>query len=434
MADAAPRGRTRAVVDGELLHWSPSQIKKFECQRRWYMDKVCGVSEPSSEAMDRGSAIHKEIENRLLRGEPTGEPLAALAYEWVQAQPWSGEVFVVESALDDPPLLLGGVPVTGYIDLLVPPATPGGLVHIIDWKTRSDFRYAPKDVRTSERDEMLEDDLQMLTYAAWARRKFPEALQFRLTHVNLRTRGKPAIKPVSVVVDVDHVERFERGLGKKIERMAGTARCASLEDVPANWSRCFDFNRPCPYLAHCLVASGPDFPQSHLTPELEEMSLSEKLAARKAIRPKSGGINPPDAAASPAPTKQPSAQAAPVTAPADNLSGTTPAKAQGVANTMPAGVNVIFLDCEPSQEMVKLLGMPVVRLADEIAARARPIAEAAGVSDVREIKYAEGTSRLIGAFNREPLKGRIIVASSGGLSTMIIEVLAPGAAMVRGMR
>lgn len=449
-AAVAPRGHRGAVVDGKLLHWSPSQVNKFSsCQRRWYMDKVVGIHEEGTDAQEFGSLVHGRIEEQL-GGEAYVAPssfsdsdferaagLATMAADWARSEAigHAGSVWVVEAALVEPQLLAAGIPVVGYIDLLVPPG-PDGEVHIIDWKTRSQLsgEYVPSAVRSDNpRQKYLGDDFQMLVYAAWARRKFPQATTFRLTHVNLRTKGKPAIKVNSLVVAMAHVDEFAAGLDQTISRMAAAAGAPSLADLPPNWNACFDFRRPCPYLAHCQIANPDDFPQSHELPEMTEMSIKDRIAARKAAGPRPQGINPPDAAA-PAPASQSVTPPAPAIAesvteaavvqPEGNKTA-SPETGTATATVSSPGL-IIYVGCTPTKGVDM---SNAIDLESEIARRAAPIAAKAGVVDVREIKYAEGTSMLLASFKRNPPTG-IVLAQAGGLSSMVLEVLIPMATQV----
>lgn len=410
------RGRNSAVVDGVLRHWSPSQVVKYRsCARRWHFDKVQGLPEPMTGNMALGHEVHSELEANTKTGAAVEHPLALLGLTVVPDR--TTHILLAEQSLTDPPLLAAGVPVSGFIDLL--DITDADEIGIYDYKTRSDLRYALTP-------DQLARDPQMVTYAAWAHAKFGSSA-YKIAHVYLRTRGKPAVKSVSVVVTPSDIADTFSGIEDTVRAMSKTAACTDVSGVEPNWSACFAYNKPCPYMSQCVAARGvykpPPDVESIAYEELSVMSVKEKIAAH---RTRATGINPPDAAKPDMPTtnQTPAPMSADSTATAAPVAGTPTAT---IANME----LVIFVDCLP------IRGIPTetaLRLEDEIAARSKPIADKAGVTDVREIRYGEGTTQLVASFKRNPPRG-VVLATSTGLSGTVLDALLPLASLVvRGLR
>ena len=168
--------------------------------------------------------------------------------------------------------------------------------------------------------------------------------------------------------------------------------------------------------------------------------IKSKLAARKAST--ASGINPPDAAKPPA--------TAPYTPPAPSLDQWSLEKVEeaqvspsGSGSVQPANPETnkdpavciyLYIDCQPTY------GVGVdVRLENEIAARSEALLRELRqknpsdvppyATDVREVKFGAGTAALISHFKRNPPAG-VVVASSQGLSALVVEALAPMASLV----
>lgn len=434
---------TPAVVDGKLHHWSPSQIGKYRlCPRRWWFSKVAGIREPGSRNMDLGKAVHSFLENYYLSGElvcteekidaevvDQARGIATTAVESGQIPSRAGLKFP-EVPAEEPTLLAAGVPLEGYIDLL--DITDPDEIGIVDWKTRSDFRFVHDE-------ESLGADVQMVTYAAWAKLKH-KASKYKLTHTYLKTKGKTsAVLPVSTTISAQQVQDRFVAIEDTVREMSTCASVADVADVTPNWDEsnpagkaaCFEWFRPCPFMSECAKAIGKFTPPLHILEELSTMSLSEKVEAHRAARAtgtepaapvRASGINPPDAATHA--TTPPVAGATEATS--APIAGTTTA-----TNTL-SGELIIFVDCQPTKGMD---GVAVVRLEDEIAIRSKPIADAAKVSDVREIKYSEGVTRLIADFKRNPPRG-MLLANNVGIAANVLETLSalPGVIVIRALR
>ena len=122
--------------------------------------------------------------------------------------------------------------------------------------------------------------------------------------------------------------------------------------------------------------------------------------------PRATGINPPDAAKPASQNQTPSPQAG-------SQSSTTDAL-------------VIYVNCMPTRGVVG-----AVHLSDEIAKRTTEICTAHGAADLnsKPLDFGRGLGLLADSFRDRPLTGPVL-ATSGGLSTRILESLEPLAAVV----
>ena len=86
---------------------------------------------------------------------------------------------------------------------------------------------------------------------------------------------------------------------------------------------------------------------------------------------------------------------------------------------------VLLIDCAPQEGFEGSFEYLSVLIKE----RADMIAKERGVTDVRQIKFGEGTTALCATFTSLPPKG-VIIANTGGLQTAVIDVLAPMAKLV----
>lgn len=261
-----------AVVNGELKHVSPSQITTFQrCKRLWFYQKVLKLRVPYTGAQAIGVEIHSQLEKYYLTGVDPTEPRALAALPLL---PKRSNCVLVESALDTPNLTIAGVRCDGRIDL-VEFANPSSPV-IIDFKSRSSFKW-------NKTSEELVKDLQLLSYAAWAAGKWPQAEQFRLVHVYLLTT---AVKPPAVVEGVvprQAVLEFKASLEPVVEEMRLTAKFVdesqairSFDVDPDETKACRDWGG-CAFIDRC----GKDFDERFF---MRFGPQEDTKAARKAAR------------------------------------------------------------------------------------------------------------------------------------------------------
>lgn len=426
---------SRVVQAGQLKSVSASQINTYwDCKRKWYFDKVMGMPQPETEALGRGTRIHEQMEKWYELGQMPTYPSAIAALELPEVPPRSDSLVIEEPRNYGLGLMAAGVPVRGRIDMRIPPKD--GVFRILDWKSTSNPKYA-------KTPEELSRNPQGIIYLKYGFNVYPEAHAGIFQHVYLRTaKGFGAISVETDELDREHVDRVYAHIESVVADMKATAALPSVADVEPNLASCDKYGG-CPYRDTCprvarSIFDGLDDSQtsSSLLPqeETEDMTdIKSKLAARKAST--ASGINPPDAAKPPA--------VAPYTPPAPSLDQWSLEKVEE-AQVSPSGSGLgqpaspetnkdqavciyLYIDCQPTY------GVGVdVRLEDEIAARTPGTLAGLGETsavDVREVKFGAGTAALVAGFKRNPPRG-VVVASSQGLSGLVVEALAPMASLV----
>ncbi len=249
--------RPPSVIDGELMFVSPSLIVKFDpnsdggCYRKGYYRYVLRVPEPQRSSAALGTQIHAEIEQHA---DPrfANRPTVPLGY-WSQPAKRFIPTTVagVEVGIESAGLRAAGVPVAGFVDMLNTTGTyidsegetwddPAGTIEIIDWKSTSD----PKWAKTPQQVGRL---VPMVTYA---RALAAEAPWARLSHIYLRTRGRPeAIKRTTLLPIATIHDRWEQVEGI-VRSIKDVVRAASPLEVEANTRACPTFGG-CYYRDRC---------------------------------------------------------------------------------------------------------------------------------------------------------------------------------------
>lgn len=448
-----PDERERTISpDGTLNAVSASQITNFHlCPGRWYFDKKLGMRQPETPEMAEGTRLHTEMEDYYLKGQhPTNLSILELLKD--PRIPRPGEGLKIEFPKDyGLGIFASGVRVKGRIDLL--DCSNKKSIGIWDWKSRGKLKSAksPDD---------LERDVQGLIYGQFVFETF-EPSQVRFYHGNIARTERGARVTEVPAWDREYVRNnYQAIVEPTVREMVDVAK-VELEEVPLNTRNCFAFRRPCPYINQC-PAHKADFTFDFDTPEEVDVTLKERLEARKkaaaasteaaptprdtvadtqttapeeskpAPNPvavvRATGINPPDAA-KPLPvtpwtpptntivvSNEVIQQAAEFTAALDSVSSTS---------TTQLHLH-LYVDCTPRK------GVTVFTLlSDEISRRAKPIAEAAGKTDVREIKFGEGVAALAATFRKDPLFGHVLVTSSG-LSLAVLDILEAQATTIVG--
>lgn len=266
-----------------LPHVSASQITTFrDCPRKWYLDKVVGLTRPSTPATALGSAVHAILE-AYLRGEVdslNGETEAhRIAQQGFDELPQRGGHLDVELSLEeDMPLSDAVVPVKGFIDLIDHESG-----EIIDHKTSSNKRY------TKTKKE-LATNVQLILYAAAYFQRYPERQRVTLTHLYYGTKS-PWSKRVSVEVTRDHVEREWGAIKATIEQMVDVSKADNAGETPASYDSCDKYGG-CPFRGQCLRAHCQ-------TPKETNVTREERLAMLQ------GSTAPQPAPQQPAPQPAP---------------------------------------------------------------------------------------------------------------------------------
>lgn len=223
-----------------LSHVSASSIKLFKsCPRRWYERYILDKKEPTSKAMARGTAVHKQLEDYLLTGAiPDDSIEGKIAKSGLQHLPEPQGRFKVELSLEQIPLASTPVPFKGFIDLLSDGDTP----EVLDHKTTSNFKYA----LTSEQ---LGEDTQLIIYAKHVLAHC-DADSIRLTHVCYLTKAPYKSQRTSVLVTRTQVDdRFEAILETVNEMLVASELPVSAIDK--NKSHCWAYGKRCPYFDDC---------------------------------------------------------------------------------------------------------------------------------------------------------------------------------------
>lgn len=240
-----PKRPQKAVIDGKPTYTSASSLQSSDpesdgCPRKWFFQKVLGLKSPSTKSQALGVKTHKEIEHYLLTGELT---LGAIAMAGKHLIPEPDDSYLVEHRIWDQQLAPAGIPIEGYIDLVLPPHKDfSDVVEVIDWKTTSNLKWAKSG-------SDLPKTIQMGIYAKWAL-DFYKTNRVRLSHVYFQSRGMPQAIKSTIVVDGEQIER-------KWESIEGVARSlyhyaaeTDVAKVPPNRAACGNFGG-CPFFNEC---------------------------------------------------------------------------------------------------------------------------------------------------------------------------------------
>lgn len=354
-----PRGNRQP---GGIQSVSASQVDDFDkCPRYWHIRSIQGLREAPDERMQLGTALHKAVENRLLKHiiPADDHPIYGKAFKrmhdahwdeleksvWKGRDPYAMGLMVEHKfAL---PTWRGGPPWNGYIDLPLHDETPNPLV--VDHKSTGDLRY----VKTPTE---LAATPQMSSYAWWALHfAGPYAKHAKLyaedpnagwartpgdavdvAHLYIRTKGKAVTQYVSVTMSFSTTQlHWKTSLGKA-RQMEQYSHAVSEQDLPPNVASCDHRllgKNGCPYRTRCGFAPrtqqelpmsipAPPAPNGAGAPSALSQSapltpLAAKLAAAAAARgiPTAPSAPPtPPAAAAPRPPAPPAAVPAPPTA------------------------------------------------------------------------------------------------------------------------
>ena len=392
----------------ELRPWentSPSQLSTYrQCPRKWWLEKIGGLRQPSTPAQKRGTAKHAHLE-AYLRGEaPLTDPVCAAGLQYL---PDPGDVLPEDVErkfiFEDPNL---PVPCRGVIDLVE------RLPRITDHKTTSGMQY----IKTPEE---LAGDPQAVLYTCYATRdlfKDPNMdLRFRLIYY--LTRGSPQSAEVEITMTKAMRARgFVAIMTTSIE-MEKASRVTDPREIEGNSGACANYGG-CPHRMMCArmgtssmgdlsgllrprkesrgmskfkdlmekkkreveaAAGGSPVPAPEPTPETspepvespdEAKRRAQAEEARKAAEADKGGVVPPDAPSATA-TPAPETEAAPAPA-------TTPSPEEAFPFGVPPMDDGVFME-SMRQGGYKTVRKPVLV---NMAQRACSIAGAAYPADV----------------------------------------------------
>jgi hypothetical protein len=234
--------RGKAVVDGVIQYLSPSQIASADaesyggCPRRWWFNKVAGKKEPTSKSQAVGINGHGQIEHYLRTGQKALDRTILAGRHYIPDQDLA---LLIEHSIDDGELTASGIPVVGYIDLVIPRLPKS--VEIRDWKFTGNLDYATPSNK-------LPDMIPMIAYGEWAARHFG-APEIRLTHVYFSTKVRKSEKKSIAVTRSEISRRWNRVEGVA-RSMIDWARESECSRVPANTKSCKAYGG-CPHATYC---------------------------------------------------------------------------------------------------------------------------------------------------------------------------------------
>lgn len=382
-----------------FLSSSASQIGTFnECEQHWYNIHVLKMPVEQSPTAFAGEVLHKQAEDYTTKGTEPTHPSVKLALQYL-APPKTPGVFA-EFWLDAPKLyikLADGtlIKMNGKVDYR--DERNPKLPKVYDFKSKEKLDRYLKTPRT------LTKDVQVNVYGAWALEKYKEAEAVEFAHIYLiRPEELADVKFVGVEVPREQIlENVQAFIVPPLERMKEVADGRTPPEK--NYNKCSRwFGRECPFYANCHTATSDRLASMSFTAPATEgevtVSLMDKLRATKDAEPT---IPLPEAFVG---------AAAPESA--------TPAPEAGNTSSTGAGFE-LYIDTVPTKGVTTYL-----RLEEEIHRRSEIICKAVGAKSLHEkpLDFGKGRDKLADSFRTEPPTG-VVLATTGGLSTAVIEVL-----------
>lgn len=264
------RRNQKAVINGVLQHWSPSQVNTFNlCNTLWGLEKIDGLRRESTGSQNTGTAWHGEMEEYYINGTMPKTPSLLRAIESGTLPPRRPDI-EIEASVSEPPLMAAGVPCVGYIDLRVPPDANGHVL-IIDWKTCKTYKY-------TKTPEQLALETQGVSYMRHSLDKYKEATTFSFAHCYLSTTAKTgSFRYVeSAPQSREDVLRAFAPVEETVERMKVAAVASTGMELQRNWDSC-DAYGGCPQFAKCHgPASIYDSFEPTFTPAADEETAADE--------------------------------------------------------------------------------------------------------------------------------------------------------------
>lgn len=279
-----------------LKNLSASQHKLYTlCERKWAFSYIHGIRSPKTQALDLGTALHKQIEDFYLKNET---PKANLAQEALKVLPVKGSgLIAIEKPMEEPGVIVAGLPWLGYIDLLYQRFGDTKNVSIYDHKSTKSLGWALMPAQ-------LKDDVQLMTYAHWASKADAQVELFNLFHTYLVTTTERQISQVPATVDRAHVEKAWLPIEAKGREMVQVAKSGTTwETSVPNYSSCGAFGG-CPFRLICDehkrksnpgggVFAAPTFQPE--APKEGRMALSDRMKSTAATTAASAAPTTPAA-------------------------------------------------------------------------------------------------------------------------------------------
>ena len=271
-------------------HASASQIKTFKrCERKWWFEKIGGLTSPPSAAATLGRELHAELEEYFLTGKELESPILKAGFDALPSR--EANLLVEENVrLTDSEM---AVPIVGVIDLVELDER-----RITDHKTTGDFRWM-----RSEYQLMVAP--QAIIYVMAAQRlwfKGDDPIEFR--HLYYRTRGAPASAESRVVFEPQDLTKQFGLIKQTVNSMEVAAGLPAAHKASPNPEACGDYGG-CPFRGHCALIGTDSVVEPPGTGD-KPMGLFSKLNSNNSNKSTStptpvavlfSGINPPDGVA-----------------------------------------------------------------------------------------------------------------------------------------
>jgi len=276
---------------------SASQITTFrDCARKWYFNKIVGLSTPSTPATELGSAVHEALEAYLRDGAdlPANEA-GEIARSGVHLLPTERRVEIELSLAEQMPLTDSPVRVVGYVDALYPTTH-----HILDHKTSSNKRY-------TKTQRELAENVQLILYARAYIERAQDAEEITLTHVYYGTKSRWS-KRVDVKLSRQEIIDKWGPIRADIERMMSVSEAPNAEEVSPNRDACDKYGG-CPFASQCFRArnyapKGATVPPTKNEKRATEMTPEERMKQLGLTPPKQRAESAPPQAPAQAPASQ----------------------------------------------------------------------------------------------------------------------------------
>lgn len=275
---------------------SASQVKTWrDCRRKWWYEKIMGLSTPTSAAMAFGTKVHAQLED-YVEGKIKLQQMMPEAVELLKYIPDPNEhKLIPEAHLTIPAGNGWAVNVTGKIDLLAQTIAAPQQIKVIDYKTTKNFAYVP----TAEK---LRTDPQRLIYTAMVFHFEPTAqiVDFTLAYTLKTFNREPESRLVSAYASRDN-ELFETELRKlraDLYYMKSDAALTTPEEVEPNHESCGNYGG-CPFQSRCpgCPASNPKgtdiMSLFNSTPVVPPQQPAPAQAAPQPQAAPAEGVNPP---------------------------------------------------------------------------------------------------------------------------------------------
>jgi hypothetical protein len=252
--------RSRPVADGIVNYFSPSSITTGDptqvggCKRRYWFKYVQGRKEPQNAAQELGGMLHKQLENYLRTGTKAFDQRILAGRHYI---PDPVPKMLIEHPMEADGLLVAGVPMIGYIDLVRQDRRykdeegdtredPEGTVEILDWKTTSRLSNA-------KRGSELIGTVQMGSYGKWAVDKF-NTDNVRLSHVYFSTKGRPESKKATKCHTRGEIEDRWEQIEDSARSLIQIAKAKRQQDVEPNLKACPVWGG-CPHRSECTAGN-----------------------------------------------------------------------------------------------------------------------------------------------------------------------------------